>query len=431
MRKIKLPEHLLLGAATAATQIEGGDKNCNWYYWSLAGKIANGGSSITAADHWNRYIEDVELMDEMNLEVYRMGIEWSRIEPSKGVWSAEGISHYKDLFIKLKEKGIEPLLTLHHFSCPEWVQVEGAWTNSETIEYFIGFVEKVVTEFGEYVSEYVTINEPNVFVTDTYMDGKYPGGKHDDILSYFKASKNLIIAHLKSYKLIHEMRTKSGYKDTRVGFAHHLAYFEAEKNNWFNKFSRNLIDHSFHHMFTKGFVEGKLTFPLGFGYPEGKGLFCDFIGVNYYSRHIVKQSFNPAMLFGEVVADDSLIEEQLNDLGWEIYPDGLYKMIKPIYEEYELPIYITENGIPDEHDVKREKFIIDHLLQVKKLIDDGIGVERYYHWSLLDNLEWNDGYYPRFGLIEVNYDTYERKIRPSGHVYAKIIKNKEITIKET
>lgn len=427
MKAIEFPKHVKFGSATAATQIEGGDTNSNWYHWSLAGKIANNDSPIVAADHYNRYQEDIDLMKEMNHEIYRMSIEWSRIEPKEGEWSLSGIKHYQDEIRALIKAGIEPLVTLHHFSHPQWFEEIGQWTNPKSVEYFTRFVEKVIEAIGDQVCEYCTINEPNVFVNDTYLDGKYPPGNKDDIKSYFKASKHLILAHLKSYKLIHNLRQKLGFTNTKVGLALHIAYFEVKGINPLTKMSKALMHYSFHTMFLNGMVEGKLKMPLGTGFPEGKGIYSDFIGVNYYSRHLIHSSMNPSKLFGQVKVKEGLSDDQVNDLGWEIYPEGLYKTIKANYEKYALPIYITENGIPDKTDKKRSKFIYDHMVEMKRLIDDGVDVRNYYHWSLLDNLEWNDGFGPRFGLIEVNYETQERTIRPSGRFFGDLCKNKSIT----
>lgn len=427
MKEIKLPKEFLIGSATAATQIEGGDKNSNWYYWSLKGKIANNESSIITADHYNRVEQDIALMKEMNHEIYRMSIEWSRIEPEEGQWSEEGINHYRKEIESLIEAGIKPLITLHHFSHPQWFEEVGQWTNANSVEYFLRFTKKIVSDLGHLVNEYCTINEPNVFVMDTFMDGKYPPGKKDDIKSYFRASKNLIMAHLRAYEAIHQIRKHMGYEDTLVGIAMHLAYFEVFKPKLLTNISKRLMDYSFHKIFLTGMVEGRLTFPIGIGNPLGKGVFCDFLGVNYYSRHLIHSSNNPAMLFGEVKVEEGLADEKINDLGWEIYPEGLYKVTKKTYDKYKLPIYITENGIPDQEDNKRAKFIYDHMVQIVNLIEDGVDVRRYYHWSLLDNLEWNEGYLPRFGLIAVDYNTQERTIRNSGYFYSELCRDKEVT----
>ncbi len=425
--KLQLPSKLLLGSATAATQIEGGDRNSNWFHWSEKGMIARGESSIVAADHYNRYEEDIAIMQSLNQEIYRMSIEWSRIEPRRGQWSQEGIDHYRHELALLKEAGIAPLVTLHHFSHPQWFEDMGAWTAKESVDLFVRFTKKVVAEMGDLIDEYCTINEPNVFLNDTYMDGKYPPGKKDDIASYFKAAKNLILAHLEAYETIHCMRNSKGYTSTRVGIAHHLAYFESRTTKPLNRLSKKLMDYSFHKLFFLGMVEGKLSFPIGSGYPLSEGRYCDFIGVNYYSRHLIHSSKNPAMLFGQVKVEAGLPDHKVNDLGWEIYPEGLFKVIKEVYDTYQIPIYITENGIPDAKDQKRAKFIYDHLVQVCKLVESGVDVQRYYHWSLLDNMEWDDGYGPRFGLVEVNYETLERTIRPSGHFYGDICKTKAVS----
>ena len=422
-----LPESLLLGSATAATQIEGGDKNCNWYQWSLDGKVGNGESSLTGADHYNRFREDIELMAELQHQCYRMSIEWSRIEPERGSWSVEGIAHYREELSLIREKGILPMVTLHHFSCPQWFQDDGGWVAGSAVEDFLRFCEKAVEEFGDLVNEWCTINEPNVFANDTYMDGKYPPGHHGDMKAYFIVSRNMIIAHLRAYKLIHRIRAERGFeRETAVGFAHHLAFFESSESGPLAALGKGLISRMFHELYFKGMVEGKLIAPLGGGFPEGRGRFCDFIGVNYYSRHIITPTLNPAALFGTIDFKPGLPDDRKNDLGWEIFPRGLYEVIRNCWERYGLPVHITENGIPDAADEKRAVFIRDHLREVKRLLDEGVAVTRYYYWSLLDNLEWNDGYGPRFGLIEVDYETMERKVRPSARYYADICKSHRV-----
>lgn len=427
MKPITLPEGLLLGSATAATQIEGGDIHSNWYHWGQQGRISGNASPIEAADHYNRYPEDIRLMQTMHHQIYRMSIEWSRIEPQEDGWSEAGIRHYQDEIRALRVAGIQPLVTLHHFSHPQWFEDMGAWTNPNSVDYFIRFVERVVQAIGHDVAEYCTINEPNVFVNDTYMDGKYPPGHHDDTVSYFKASKNLILAHLHAYRLIHRLRQEQGHNDTKVGFAHHLAYFECSTSRPINRISHRLIDYAFHTIFFNGMVEGRLSLPLGRGYPMGKGVFCDFIGINYYSRHLIYPRWNPAAMFGEVDVEHNLPRHRVNDLGWEIYPEGLYAVTQATYQRYGLPIYITENGIPDATDSQRARFIYDHIAVICRLIDDGVDVQRYYHWSLLDNLEWNDGYGPRFGLVAVDYTTQKRTIRSSGQFYGEMIRSRAVT----
>ncbi|MCG8454607.1 MAG: glycoside hydrolase family 1 protein [Spirochaetales bacterium] len=438
---LQLPRTLLLGSATAATQIEGDDGKCNWSHWAAAGKIAGGVRSIKAADHWNRLEEDVNLMKKLNQECYRLSIEWSRVEPEEGQFSHEGLQHYLHEMQLLKEAGIIPLVTLHHFSCPQWLQEQGAWKKRKTVKLFVRFVTKVVETLGDLAWEYCTINEPNVFVNDTYMDGLYPGGGKNDVMGYFKAARHMIEAHVKSYTCIHELRKSRGFTGkTRVGFAHHLAFFDQKSKSPLISLSRRFMDYSFHRIFFKGMVEGKKPFPIGWGGRFGQRgkTYCDFLGINYYSRHIVRSSWNPATLFGQLDVEKNLSAKQKNDLGWEIYPEGLGHVIRQAWNQYKLPVFITENGLADAADSRRASFIVNHLEQVAQLIQEGVDIQRYFHWSLMDNLEWNDGYGPRFGLIEINYDTQERQIRPSGHLYAEICHNhvipsrtREIIKKET
>lgn len=428
MKGFTLSPNLLLGTATAATQIEGGDTNCNWYHWSLRGKIKNNENSLMGSGHYERLEKDIELMKTLHQDTYRMSIEWSRIAPAKGQWSKEGIEFYIHELTLLKEAGIIPLVTLLHFSCPQWVEEEGAWLNPKTITYFIEFVEKVIVTCGHLITDYCTINEPNVFVNSTYMEGTFPGGRNGDTGAYFKASKHLILAHLHAYKAIHRIRSEQQFKgETKVGFAHHLTVLETGSKNPLTVMSKNLMDYAFHGLFFKGMVEGKLTFPLGHSYPLGKGTYCDFFGINYYSRHMIHSSWNPSSLFGKLGIYDGLPSESYNDLGWEIYPHGLGQVIEDTYKKYPMPIYITENGICDATDEKRSLFIYTHLKQLQKVMDRGIPVERYYHWSLMDNFEWHEGYEPEFGLIHIDYESMERHVRPSGYFYGEICENKAIT----
>ena len=427
METFELPESLLLGSATAPTQIEGGDTNCNWYHWSLAGRVGKGESSLTGADHYRRYASDIELMAGLNQQCYRMGIEWSRIEPRPCEWSAEGVAHYRDEFRLLAERGIPPLVTLHHFSCPQWFQEQGGWLSPGAVDTFLRFVSYAVGVFGDQVAEWCTINEPNVFANDSYMDGKYPPGGQGEIGSYLRVAKNQILAHLAAYQMIHRIRKERGFPgQTRVGFAHHLAVFEPATRHPLAHLGCFLSNHLFHEIFFRGFVEGRLVFPLGHGHPAGRGRFCDFLGINYYSRHLFQATWNPGQLFAFPTVDPRLGPEALNDLGWEIHPEGLFELARAAWERYRLPIYVTENGIPDATDAKRADFISSHLWQLRRLLDAGVDVRRYYYWSFLDNLEWNDGYGPRFGLVEVDYATMERRVRPSARVYAEICRTRRV-----
>jgi len=425
MKSFKLPQSFIFGTATASVQIEGGDKNNNWYRFCEEGKTKDGSHCIIADDHWNRYEEDTRLMKELNQQAYRMSIEWSRIEPIRGSYDEEAINHYRTELELLIKNNIQPLITIHHFTNPIWFEDMGGWSNSECIECFKRYTEKAVLSFGDLVSEWITINEPNVYQEGTYAGANFPPQK-PSLINYFKGTRNMILAHIGAYKIIHRVRKEKMFTGTTlVGVANHIRVFDAADNRLFTRFACKLANYNFHTLFLEGMMFGKLKFPLGVGnYPLGKGQFYDFIGINYYTRDIIKFTWDITRLFGDFTVKK---DAELNDLGWEIYPEGLYRVCKKYWMQYKKPIFITENGICDSNDRLRAKFIYEHLEMIKKLLDEGIAVERYYHWSLLDNFEWDEGLTPKFGLIEVNYETQKRTIRNSAKFYGEISKNKEIT----
>lgn len=429
MQTFILPDSLLLGTATAATQIEGSDPNTNWAAWHRAGRIEHNDSPLTGAGHACHMQEDIDLLAAMHQQTYRLSIEWSRFEPQENRWSEEGTAYYRDELSRLAARGIRPLVTLHHFSHPQWFEEKGQWTSPEAVPLFLRFVERAVRALGGLAADYCTINEPNVFVMSSYMDGDFPPGHKDDLKSYFTAARRLIEAHVKAYSLIHRIRREMGFGDTRVGFAMHYTYLERHPRRRLTALAKGGMDYLFHTLFEKGFIEGRLVPPLGLG-RLARGACCDFVGVNYYTRHIIYPGKNPATLFGEPRTGEGMDAGALSDMGWEIYPEGLYRVCRRVAERWQLPIYITENGIADTEDAKRGRFIAEHLHVVYRLIAENVPVERYYYWSLIDNLEWNFGYWPRFGLVEVDYATGRRTLRGSARLYAEICRTHTVSIQE-
>jgi len=418
MKPFKLPEGFLMGCATAATQIEGGDRNNNWYDWCIRGNIRDGSSTLRADDHWNRFKEDIGLLTALNQKVYRMGIEWSRIEPENGIFNEKAMAHYRDEISLIVKIGIRPLVTLHHFTHPLWLAEEGGFETSKVVEYFERYVRYVVSNIGDLVSEYITINEPSVYVVNGYVFGIWPPGKMKFGLSV-KVYINMTKCHIAAYKAIHEIR--AGYAGkTMVGVANHLRIFiPYNRFNPLDYFAAKIMSYYFQDGIVKLMSKGTLVFPLNILLPRHmKGNYCDFIGINYYSRSAVKF---------RGLQDGVRPGAPLNDLGWEIYPDGISILCEKFYKKYKLPIWITENGTCDNSDSFRAEFICGHLEKLSQTIDKGVRVERYYHWSLMDNFEWLEGLSARFGLVHVNYHTEERRIKRSGELYAEICKNGELT----
>lgn len=407
-KEIKFPQNFSLGTATASTQIEGGETNSNWNDWYRKGQIKDGTNPARANDHYNKYKEDIDLMAELGIKDYRMSIEWSRLEPKRGTFDEDAINHYIDEIKYLQSKGIRVLMTLHHFNNPMWFEDMGAFLNPESPTIFCEFVEKMVECFSSLINEYITINEPNVYATSAYYFGEFPPGEKS-IKKCRIVMTNLAKSHIKAYETIHRVRKNLGYDDTLVGYASHVRVFAPERE-------KNLIDivgsKMMCQMFQTGLdqtcLTGKAAFPILDKKSFKEGKYYDFIGINYYSRSVVH-------VFDERAKKDA----DHNDMGWEIYPQGIKIVAKEYYEKYKAPIYITENGIPDRKDEKRVKFIYDHL---NELLSAGVDVRRYYYWTFVDNFEWMDGEHERFGIIENDYETQTRTVRNSAKFYSEIIK---------
>lgn len=423
MNSFKLPEGFLLGTATASLQIEGGDRNNSWFRWAEEGHIKDGTHCVNAVDHWNRALEDIDIMKKLNNQTYRLSLEWSRIEPERGKFSREAIDHYRWEIEKLIEAGIKPLVTLHHFSNPLWLEDNGGWINHEVVLLFERYVQYVVTYLGDIVSDWITINEPNVYMINSYLFGEWPPGERS-LGKFIKGSRNMILAHIKAYKTIHSVREGMNQKDTMVGVANHLRIFDAKKKTPLNKWVVNLYDRMFQEIFIVGMTEGRLIFPLGSGYPLEKGKYFDFLGINYYTRDIVSFKMDAGSFFSK---REVFKGSPVNDLEWEIYPEGIYRICKKYYERLKVPIFITENGTSDEKDEFRIKYIYDHVYQISKLNKDGINVQRYYHWTLMDNFEWLEGLNSKFGLVSVDPVSYERRIKRSGLFYGEMCKELGVT----
>jgi len=409
----QLKPGMLLGAASAATQIEGGDTNNNWYDWYRRGYIKDNSDPSVATMHYERWEEDLELMKAMGLRCCRFGVEWSRIEPEEGAFDERVIARYRREIAAMVDAGIKPLLTLHHFSNPMWLEERGAFLSSGNIPCFLRFVEKMVESVGDLVSEYITINEPNVYAFNGYFTGAWPPGRRS-LRDMAAVMTNLAAAHIEAYGLIRKKRLEMGYADTRVSFANHLRVF-APKNRFdpVHRFWAGLTETVFQGALTRAMVLGEVSFPLLKHPLITPGRYCDFHAINYYSRSTVSGP-----------ADGVAKKCPVNDLGWEIYPRGIVEAARRVCELYPRPIYITENGTCDNEDRFRCRYIAEHL---RALCLSDLPVERYYHWCFCDNWEWVEGSSARFGLVHVDYDTQQRRVKRSGDFYREMIAAEGVT----
>lgn len=399
------PRPIGLGVATAPTQIEGFETRNSWYDWAkIPGKIADGSTPSVADRHWTDFRENIELMDQMGIRYYRLGLEWSRIEPEEGHFDKSALDRYREELKLLSERGIRPLVTLHHFSNPSWFERRGAFLSDGATEVFLRYVRYIVSEISDLCDEYITINEPNVYAVNGYLYGIWPPGEKS-LSKALRVMNRLAICHLQAVLAIREI-----YKDrpVQIGYANHFRIFHSSSGR--TGLQARLIRYLFQDGLTRFMTTGRPSFPFGTFSGMKPGTYCDFVGVNYYTRSKMKG-------FRELPVPAS---KPRNDLGWEIYPDGIRLLANKYHDLYGLPVWITENGTADRDDRFRSEYLYDHLREIALHCPS---VERYYHWTFIDNFEWAEGETARFGLVANHFQTQERTIRKSGQFYSGIIRN--------
>lgn len=409
---LRFPSRFLWGAATAAHQVEGNTNN-QWTVWETEHaqvKAAQAGyqygdlatwsqfekdaknpanyTSATLANHYDLYEQDFDLLDTMNMNAYRFSIEWSRIEPEEGVWNAEAIDHYKRYIAELKRREIEPIMTLFHFTLPTWFTDKGGFEKRSNSKYFKRFAEKAVSEIGRDVRYIITINEPEVYAHEGYILGSWPPAKQS-YFRWWRVMNNLARAHRQAAKSIHSLGRRH-----KVSITKNSCYFYAGDDAWLSRLSARVMQ-----FFQDDYLLRKVVKS------------CDFLGVNYY------QSFR---VYGYRIHNPEKVDK--NDLGWDLQPADIEFALERVYRKYKLPIIVTENGLADAADTRRQWWITQTLLAMQRAMEEGVVLEGYLHWSLLDNFEWDKGRWPRFGLAAVDYSTGERTLRPSALWFAKIIR---------
>jgi beta-glucosidase len=416
----RFPEGFLWGAATSAHQVEGGNMLNDWWAWEQAGRVPY--SSGLACDHFHRFREDFDMVQALEHNAHRLSIEWSRIEPQEGVWSDEALAHYRDVLVALHERRIEPIVTLYHYTMPQWMAAKGGWESPGMERHYAQYVRHVLRELAPLARWWITLNEPVVQVFKGWLIGQWPPGKQDWAAA-LSVLRHMLRAHVRAYHIIHDARS-----DARVSIAKHVLALSADDpRNWADRLSVRARSYFFNHLFVDALHHGVLRVPGLFWERLPMGRTLDFLGINYYTRDFVRNSgYDLPGLVGTASRRDHRQQVgKRNDLGWEVYPEGLAQYLRE-FSRLGIPILITENGVPAREDDDRWVFLYLHLWQVARAISDGVDVAGYLHWSLLDNFEWADGYGAKFGLIEVDFETLQRRIRPSAWKYAHIIRSNEL-----
>ena len=400
----EMPRGFLWGAATSAHQIEGGNLHNDWALFEAdASHISGGRPSGAAADHWNRVPEDVKLLTALGANAYRFSIEWSRVEPLEDQWDEQAWAHYESEIAQLRQADIEPMVTLLHFTLPRWMAERGGLAADDFAGRFSLFAREAALRFGAQVHWWCTVNEPNVQMYQGYVQGVWPPGLRDTGQASL-AFAGLVRGHAAASAAIRAVDP-----DASIGAAMNLIVFDPSRRWWLlDWIAAREADKGFNWAFYDSIQRGRIQFHLA-GFPEideplpGLAGSADFFGINYYRRNLVR--FTPSAP-GLV----TLLQGPgpLSDSGVEIYPEGLLRLMRRTWDRYKLPIIVTENGVSDATGQLRPAYLRGHAHAVARAIGDGIPVSGYFHWSLLDNFEWSEGYGPRFGLYSVDFESFER-----------------------
>ncbi len=396
MKSYQFPKDFLWGTATSAYQIEGNNKKSDWWAWEHRNK--NKGKwplepSLLACDSYRRFEEDFDLAVELNNNAIRIGLEWARLEPEPGKFDQKELAHYKKVLQAAKDRGLKTFVTLHHFTNPVWIADMGGWVNPKVTNHFAKYTKKCAEEFRDMIDFYITVNEPQVYSLLAFLLARWVPQSHNPF-KVLLVQKNMRRAHQKAYLAIKEV---ANYP---VGLVKNIAWYEPSSS------SKNPLDKV---------ASGILRFLNNDFFLKPIKDELDFLGLNYYFSNKLKnlRIQNP--------------NDKISDLGWWLETKGIKKVLLDL-KRYQIPIYITENGLADAQDKYRTWYLRGILKSCAQARDKGVDLKGYFHWSLIDNYEWAEGYRPRFGLVEIDRENnLQRKPRPSFYEYAKICKSGTIS----
>lgn len=415
------PRGFLWGTATASHQVEGNNNN-NWTKWeNTPGRIVEDQKSGLACDWWGgRWKEDFERAFQAGQNAHRFSLEWSRIQPTADTWDDDALNQYVEMACWLVDHHMTPLVTLHHFSDPLWFCDEGGWENQEAPALFARYVRRVIPALKDYVTLWVTINEPNVYVLSGWIAGDFPPGKHNLKLAS-EVVVNLIRGHAAAYHLIHELQPEA-----QVGIATNYRSFLPERR-WFppDRLSTHLLDQLVNRAFNDCLASGKLDLVFRKCTLPQAASTQDFIGLNYYTRDMVTFDLRKP---GEMFSRRSFPPDaEVSPTGFLAnVPQGFWDGLKWAHS-YQLPILVTENGVEDAQDSLRPRYLVEHLHQLWRAATFNWRIKGYFHWSLVDNFEWERGWTQRFGLWGLDVNTQERIRRESADIYESICKENGIS----
>jgi beta-glucosidase len=416
------PKSFLWGTATAGYQVEGGSQGADYWDWEQqSGSVVSGQRSGLACDWWagRRWEADFDQAAADGHNALRLSVEWSRVEPSPSRWDEDALDHYRQMVKGLRDRGLTPMVTLHHFATPRWAAnpKRNVWETGEAAALFERYARKVVMTLGEYVDLWCTINEPNVFFYRGWMEGVLPPRKRNIGLA-MKVAGNILRAHAAAYKALHAVQAQA-----QVGLPIHFrptlpAHPGFAPDEWAARSQYQMFSTLFPDAIQTGRLRQLLRRPALV--PEAKGT-QDFVALQYYTTDVVRFDLsNPGELFGR----------RSFPAGAETDGSGIYASHAPGFlsalrwaRQARLPIYITENGIGGEEDSLRRRYIVTHLRQLWRAVNFNWDVRGYFHWSLVDNFEWERGWEHRFGLYALDRETQARTPRQSARLYSEIARS--------
>lgn len=406
---LQFPDGFLWGAATASHQVEGGNRWNDWWACEEAGRLPF--RSGDACDHFQRFAQDFDMARGWGHNAHRLSLEWSRIEPRDGVWDPDALGHYRAVVGALRARGMEPLITLHHFTNPAWFAAGGGWLRADATHRFARYVAYVARNLDADVRYWLTVNEPTVYAKQAFVIGDWPPCHPGSWREAARVLRRMCQAHVAAYRVLHGERP-----GCQVGLAQSAPFVVAcDPDRPLDRMAARIRD----------FVLNDLCLRL-----VGGKRSLDFLGVNYYVRNIIRWRADglAALALGrECHEDHHGAPRRYSDAGWEIYPDGLHPVLAKL-ARHGVPLIVTENGIATEDEALRSEFLVRHLQALHGAIAAGIDVRGYFYWSLIDNYEWTLGTAPRFGLAAVDGANLERRPRPAADLYAGVCTTNALTL---
>jgi len=403
----RLPDDFVLGVSSSGHQIEGENDHSDWWAFEQRGLVAGGDRSGRAADWWNRYRDDVALMQQLGVRAHRFGVEWSRVEPAAGHFDDAALDRYADMVTVHRAAGIVPYIALSHFTIPQWIAERGGWLAPDFVERLIGYTERTVRRIGRDVACYFTLNEPLTLASMAYYFGLWPP-QHRSLSEYCRVQRRTLEAHLGMARVI-----RSVAPGVPVGLIKAWSRFLPYRR-WFagDQAYAALTDWLFNGAYLSALCSERLPPPLGH-WERLPGLrdSIDLYGLNYYLA-FYGDSLHPSFPHPSTTGD------RLNQLGWGEHPQGLLIALRRA-RRLGKPILITENGLATDDDAYRGEFIRRHVEVALQARGDGVDVRGYLYWSFLDNFEWAEGWRANFGLCGFDHTTLARQPRPSAYWFGR------------